>query len=91
MSKIGSYVSVSYDSLGDVLYLATDTCLKARVREEEHGLLVRSAADGRAVGVTVEDFEYRWCARKAELIGLTASILQVDEESMRTQVAKHCP
>lgn len=85
-----SIVSVKYDALGDVLYLATDTCQKTRTREDDNGLLMRCTTDGRVVGITVEDFGYIWCKRQDELAEIIAPALNADINALRESITREC-
>lgn len=87
MSNRAASLTANYDDFSDVLYLAVAMPRDGvTYHETDEGLLLRVGPGGDAVGVTIEDYLYRWEARLDELAVFIASNLDIDTETVRSRL-----
>ena len=77
-----------YDDFSDVLYVSRGKpAVRVRTRDGSDGLLLRVSPEGDVVGVTVEDFHYRWAERMDDLIASISAQMSVDAAKLGAAIA----
>ncbi|MBE0586546.1 MAG: DUF2283 domain-containing protein [Hydrogenophaga sp.] len=83
-------LSLRYDELADVLYVALGVPVPADTDEDDNGLLLRFAlSDGHPCGVTVLGFrEDRWNQRVGALSDVVATHLHIPKGEVQQVLAR---
>lgn len=68
---------VTYDPMGDVLYITTRDVTASRGVEDRFGIVWRYGSEGELIGATVVDFVDLWSDRERDLARELASHFEI--------------
>lgn len=80
---------VSYDRVGDVLYILKRNVRATRNQEEQPGLVFRyDVKDNNPVGATIVDYREYWSGQQDVLASTLAQFLRIPKEEAKRVI--HC-